>query len=511
MPTATALDRRSEGPTLLRASHRSAFLDYFRVPYELVEDDGGTGPAGSLTFVGRLAAVCDDAEGARMLLWLRAEACGRLGGCVFGRYRLGESWLAGHVVADATAVDWLSRVGSGWHPIQPLRDVNGTRVASVWQDERGSVFLPFDMGEVMENFWSERYRAVTRSQAAAVAEAALLRGYYLARPVIPRPVQLAMRRRFTRVQSQSDFPRWPAEDSLHDLYDWLLAVLADICRGPVPWLGMWPDGRSWALVLTHDVETQVGCRNIDLLRGPERTVGYRSSWNFVPERYTVHASVLEGLRNEGCEVGVHGLRHDGRDLGSRKLFEQRLPAIRSYAERWQAAGFRSPATQRVWEWMPELGFEYDSSYTDTDPYEPQPGGCCSYLPFFNAEQVELPITLPQDHTLFAVLQHADGDLWIDKARHLRERGGMALVLAHPDYAENPRLAAAWGCLLEEFRADDTRWQALPREVADWWRRRASSAVRPGAGGWRVEGPAARDGRVRFAVPGASLRAPGGVR
>ena len=51
--------------------------------------------------------------------------------------------------------------------------------------------------------------------------------------------------------------------------------------------------------------------------------------------------------------------------------------------------------------MPRLGFEYDSSYTDTDPYEPQPGGCCSYLPYFNESLVELPITLPQDHTVFS--------------------------------------------------------------------------------------------------------------
>jgi hypothetical protein len=258
----------------------------------------------------------------------------------------------------------------------------------------------------------------------------------------------------------------------------------------------------------HDVETEAGCRNIHLLRGPERACGYRSSWNFVPERYDVDPSVLKGLRDEGCEVGVHGLRHDGRDLGSRREFEARLPAIRAHAERWHAVGFRSPATQRVWEWMPELGFDYDCSYTDTDPYEPQPGGCCSYLPYFNQEQVELPITLPQDHTLFMILRHTTPDLWTDKARHLRDRGGMALVLAHPDYAVEPTVAAAWSRLLEEFRDDDTAWQALPGEVACWWRRRASSTLRGSQDTWRVEGPAARDGSVRFAMPGASRLLPG---
>jgi hypothetical protein len=489
---------------LFHASHPFAFLDYHRVPYAVTAQSHATGNAEPLTFLGRLRGVSHDVEEGHTLLWFRAEARRQVGSsCVPGRYRLGDSWLIGHVVPDATAVEWLPRVGTGWRPTEPLRDESGAHAASVWRDQEGNVFLPFDMDEVMQNFWSERYRDLGQSRPAAVARAALVRGYYAVKPAIPRRAQLALRRGFSRVQGRSTFPRWPTEDSLHDLYEWLLAVLADVRGRPVPWLDMWPGRRSWALVLTHDVETDLGCHNIHLLRDPERAAGYRSSWNFVPQRYDIDESVLQGLRDEGCEIGVHGLRHDGHDLGSRKLFEQRLPAIRAYAEQWGAVGFRSPATQRVWEWMPDLGFDYDCSYTDTDPYEPQPGGCCSYLPFFNEEQVEIPITLPQDHTLFMILQRADGDVWLDKARHLRDRGGMALVLAHPDYAVDPRLSGAWNRLLEEFRDDDTVWQALPREVADWWRRRASSTLREHDSGWQVEGPAAVDGTVRFATSDTS--------
>jgi hypothetical protein len=79
------------------------------------------------------------------------------------------------------------------------------------------------------------------------------------------------------------------------------------------------------------------------------------------------------LQEQGFEVGVHGLHHDGRDLSASK-FQDRLPAIRSYAERWQAKGFRSPGTLRSPALMARLGFDYDSSYTDTAPFEPQPGG-----------------------------------------------------------------------------------------------------------------------------------------
>jgi hypothetical protein len=155
--------------------------------------------------------------------------------------------------------------------------------------------------------------------------------------------------------------------------------------------------------------------------------------------------------------------------------------------------------------MPRLGFEYDSSYPDTDPYEPQPGGCCTYLPFFNEQMVELPITLPQDHTMFEILGHADGDLWTAKARDIRTRGGMVLALTHPDYARNDAMALAWRQLLDEFADDDSVWQALPREVASWWRRRHASSVILDDDRWIVSGPAAGEARVRLTVcPAASM-------
>jgi glycosyltransferase involved in cell wall biosynthesis len=491
---------------MFEASHRFEFLDYYRVPYQLVPDEPAMRPAESLDFIGRLRSARQDGSPGRSLLWFRSGAgAPQMGGsCALGRYRLGSATLFGHVLSDSAAMAWLPALGTGWRPTQPLRNETGAHVASVWRDEGGNVFLPFDMGEVMGTFWSERYEGLLRSPHDADAKRLLLRAYYRFKPFTPRSAQLALRRALARVQSRSSFPRWPIEDSLHDLYTWLLAVLADLCGSPVPWLDMWPGGRSWALVLTHDVETEIGFRNLHLLRDPERSAGFRSSWNFVPERYRIEECVLQRLRDEGCEIGVHGLRHDGRDLSSRRFFDQRLPAIRGYAERWGAVGYRSPATHRVWEWMPELGFDYDSSYTDTDPYEPQRGGCCTYLPFMNQNQVELPITLPQDHTVFAVLRHTDESLWVNKARHLRDRGAMALVLSHPDYAHDPYVAGAWKGLLDEFRDDDSAWQALPREVAAWWRRRASSAVGRSGGEWRVEGPAAGDGRVRFTEPDTSV-------
>jgi hypothetical protein len=320
--------------------------------------------------------------------------------------------------------------------------------------------------------------------------------YYRAKPMIPRSAQMIVRRWYSRLQAGLPFPRWPVETSLHDLYQYLFELIEPLAEEPIPIIAPWPSGHSWAFVLTHDVESASGYGNIELLCKIETAGSYRSSWNFVPMNHEQRLEgVLEGLVERGFEVGVHGLRHDGRDISE---LDERLPLINEWAERWHASGFRSPATLRDWEGMRRLGFDYDSTYFDTSPYEPQPGGCCTWLPFMLGTMVELPITLPQDHTLFEILGRSDAQPWLEKARFLRDRGGMALVLTHPDYADNVHLVDAYRRLLEEFAGDATAWKPLPREVSQWWRRRAASVLDRTSGSWRIVGPAEDDGMVSHA-------------
>ncbi|QWZ09556.1 hypothetical protein KRR39_07330 [Nocardioides panacis] len=122
--------------------------------------------------------------------------------------------------------------------------------------------------------------------------------------------------------------------------------------------------------------------------------------------------------------------------------------------------------------MHELGCLYDSSFPDTDPFEPQPGGCCSILPFFLHDLVELPITLLQDHTLFEILEQRTSDIWISKADWLVKHRGLVNVLVHPDYTDAHRLDV-YAQLLEHLTGQAGGWHALPREVAAWWRLRAT--------------------------------------
>ena len=476
LPVPARAARPEPAPAELAASRALAFLDYFGVPHRV----DAAGPAG----YGVLRA------GGPALYWLPA------GESAIAEARLGDVPLWAHVTRDEASRGLRESLATGWTAESPVHDARGERIASVWRAADGSRFLPFDPDQAIRALLSEGYLAANGRPASARVKGLVRDAYYAARPLMPRRTQIAARRLYSRVQARAQFPRWPVETALHDLYAFLLGAVGDVVQGPFPSLAFWPHGRSWALVLTHDVETAIGRDSVHVLREVEQALGYRSSWNFVPRRYDDIPSVRAGLTEAGFEVGLHGLHHDGRDLAP-GTFHERLPAMREAAECWGAIGFRSPATHRAWDLMPQLGVDYDSSYTDTAPFEPQSGGCCSWLPYFNRELVELPITLLQDHTLFEILEHEDERVWVEKAELLRERGGMALALTHPDYMLAPERVAAYQRFLERFAEDATAWRALPRDVSAWWRRRAASRLVYDRGQWQVAGPAAGEARVQI--------------
>jgi peptidoglycan/xylan/chitin deacetylase (PgdA/CDA1 family) len=461
----------------LWASAPSPLMDEFRVPYS-VSDPSAVG-------VGWIGSATDS----RQRVWWVADDDGDR-----AFYRLGDVTVFASVARYPRMRALADRLGPGWWADEMVEDLGGGSVSAVWRHPAGGYLLPFDPSAAIEDLQREEYTGGGRRSLAMGA-------YYRIRPLLPRRVQLSLRRLYSRRQARRVFPRWPAETSLHDLAEMVLGMLAAATHQPVPTLAAWPDGATWGLVLTHDVETDVGYRNLWLLSDLEEHAGYRSSWNFVPLRYAVADEVVRELRGRGHEIGVHGLYHDGRDLASPEIFAERLPAISAYRDRWHAVGFRSPATHRNWDLMSRLPFAYDSSYPDSDPFEPQSGGCCSWLPFMNGLLVELPITLVQDHTAFQILGQPDGRLWIEKARLLRERGGMALLITHPDYMLESSARESYRLFLEEFADDAAAWRALPCEVADWWRQRqASRIVLNGGSSWTVEGPAAGRATIRLVCP-----------
>jgi glycosyltransferase involved in cell wall biosynthesis/peptidoglycan/xylan/chitin deacetylase (PgdA/CDA1 family) len=294
------------------------------------------------------------------------------------------------------------------------------------------------------------------------------RAYYLLKPLLPWRVRMALRRMRANSRRTSHFGQWPIDPRTG--------------MTPPGWRG-WPDGKRFAFVLTHDVEGTRGLSRVERLMAMEQTHGFRSSFNFVPEgEYRLPDSVRRVLGDAGFEVGVHGLEHDGKLYGSKKEFSRKAARIREYAREWRAVGFRSPLMQHKLGWIHELGFEYDASTFDTDPFEPEPDGVGTIFPFWvpglkGGGFVELPYTLAQDFTLFQVLGERSIDIWKKKLDWVADRGGMVLLNTHPDYmcfggkAERDEFPIAFYEELLRYVKEKYRgayWQALPREVSRYY-------------------------------------------
>jgi peptidoglycan/xylan/chitin deacetylase (PgdA/CDA1 family) len=300
------------------------------------------------------------------------------------------------------------------------------------------------------------------------------RFYYQVKPLLPRAIINRLKRRNVRQNHPHKLPvRWPIEDRYAQfLWETIRQVSILSAQERLDCRPLWPDGFQFAFVLTHDVETQAGLDFVKNIADLEEDRGFRSSFNFIPERYTPDPGLLRSLRERGFEIGIHGLKHDGKLFNSRKQFLNRAKKINTYLKEYGSVGFRAPLMHRQPEWMQALEIDYDLSFFDTDPYEPMPGGTMSIHPFFIGHFIELPYTLPQDCTLFDVLGERTPNVWIGKLKFLASYHGLALLNSHPDYLRNTKYLGIYLDFLDNFKAQPDGWLALPREVAWWWRTRS---------------------------------------
>jgi hypothetical protein len=223
-------------------------------------------------------------------------------------------------------------------------------------------------------------------------------------------------------------------------YENVWPVLKGSEKKPDNWKD-WPDGKQFALILTHDVEHKRGYERVLQLMEIEKELGFVSSFNFVPERdYIVEKELLNTLKENGFEYGVHGIYHDGKLFSSEEEFLKRADKINHYLKDWGAVGFRAPSMHRNFDLIGALDIKYDLSTFDTDPFEPQPDGVGTIFPFWVPSKrhkkggyIELPYTLPQDSTIFIILKEKSIDIWKRKLDWIVEYNGMALLNLHPDY------------------------------------------------------------------------------
>jgi hypothetical protein len=309
------------------------------------------------------------------------------------------------------------------------------------------------------------------------------RFYYLFKPYLPWRLRIAVRRISAKRIRRANAAVWPVDPA---------AV-----RCPAGWAG-WPEGKRITVVLTHDVEGPEGLAKCRRLAEYEASMGFRSSFNFIPEGdYAVSADLRAWLGEQGFEVGVHDLRHDGKLYVDRETYRANARRINGYLKDWSAVGFRSGFMLRELEWMHDLEIAYDASTFDTDPFEPQPDPASTIFPHWMPASggaangrgyFEFPYTLPQDSTLFLVFQEASPRIWLEKLDWLARQRALVLVNVHPDYLQFPGEAPSartfpieyYGQLLQRIKDHyaGQYWHPLPRELAAWLaeRRRDGAAL-----------------------------------
>lgn len=354
---------------------------------------------------------------------------------------------------------------------EALRSAAHNDAFSFWKlPQEWKPALASSIGEsraVAQHYLFEEYLAREDRQPPSNMQA-----YYRIKRLIPAPVRHRLNSAAIKMRAQREFPRWPCETALIEYWrDWLRVSLRNLNKADGWHIAFWPGGMKCCVVLTHDVEGPLGMSRMEAMADLEERYKFRSAWNLPLSQYKIDWKLIDRLRDRGFEFGAHGLCHDGRLFRSESDFGQLAPVMQQLAHTHGLNGFRAPSTLRRAEWIGMLSFDYDCSFSDSDPYEPQPGGTCSIFPFFLAKLVELPYTMPQDHTMIHLLRRSPMEIWVRKAEWIESLGGMVLALVHPDYCGAGRNLKEYEALLKQLSEFPSAWRALPSEVAAWWRLR----------------------------------------
>lgn len=371
-------------------------------------------------------------------------------------------------------------------------------VSSVSLDGK-CVVLPFDPDEVVDNLRLERYGQVR----PGAIDRLLKEIYYWVRPFTSRWVRRHIQRFRAGDWQSKQFPHWPVDTSVEDICEKLLAIsIQGSGVDGIPFIWFWPDGARSCVSMTHDVETETGRNFCERLMGIDDSYGIKSSFQIVPEsRYLVPPEFLSGIRDRGFEVCVQDLNHDGRLFDEREEFLRRVGRINSYGREYGAKGYRSAVLYRNPDWYKDLQFSYDMSFPNVAHLDPQQGGCCTVMPYFIGDILELPLTTVQDYTLFYLLNQRSIDLWKSQMDIIMGKNGMVSFIVHPDYIQEPDTLAVYRQLLShlaEIREQRNLWFALPGEIDTWWRARSKMSVVADGEQWRIVGEGAERAVLAFA-------------
>lgn len=369
----------------------------------------------------------------------------------------------------------------------------------------GSIVLPFDATEIIDNLRLEKYCDAINEEITNLAdkESTWRSVYYALRPFFPVPLRRILQRFALRDWAKLPFPAWPLDTTVEDFISWLWVLVLEASEEKeIPFIWYWPKGFQACAIMTHDVETGEGQEFCHKLLEVEMQYGIKSSFELVPEvRYKISEQVMGAIRKAGSEICVHGLNHDGRLFDSEQVFRDRAKAINQYAEAWGAKGFRSPIMYRNLAWYDAFKFSYDMSVPNVAHLDPQHGGCCTVFPFFVGNVVELPLTTIQDYPLYNILRVDPMTMWTNQMDLIIAKHGLVSFIVHPDYTMEPNKQKLYCQLLDKLKTDSERrniWLALPHEVDTWWRDRNSMTLTQKDGKWSIRGKGSERAAVAYA-------------
>jgi hypothetical protein len=366
-----------------------------------------------------------------------------------------------------------------------------------------NVLLPFDPKDVIDNLRFERYASRYNHGALNRWKRSLRNAYYFLRPLMHVNVRKHVQRARLNGWRTLPFPRWPVDTTVEDLCEQLL-LLSIKSKGvdKVPFVWFWPDGAQTCVAMTHDIETERGKAFCDELLSIDDSFGIKASIQVVPEgRYKVSAAFIQSVRDRGFEVNIQDLNHDGHLFRNREEFLRRAQKINGYGRTYEAKGFRAAVLYRNLEWYDALDFSFDMSVPNVAHLDPQRGGCCTVMPYFVGDMLEIPLTTTQDYMLFHLLNDYSLDLWKAQTELIVEKNGLVSFIVHPDYVIEKKAQGIYRGLLsflQQLGGEKRIWFAVPGEIDQWWRARSRMGLVEHNGKWRLEGPGAERAKLAFA-------------
>lgn len=237
----------------------------------------------------------------------------------------------------------------------------------------------------------------------------------------------------------------------------------------------WNKGKH-AFVMTHDVESQEGLRRSKNFKKIEEKYDIPSAWYIPSKHYKLDNETVKSLSNYG-EIGCHDTKHDGKlAFITKSKLNTRLREAKTALEeliRQPIKGVRTPLLQHnasILEAIRDNEFMYDTSIPTWEakhPFTMKPHGIQTVFPLMINGLFEIPITMPQDHQMFAVSGYDDQETlekWIYMANIVRDLGGLCLFLVHPDYQLSNLKTGIYEEILNFISSDTEGWSALPSQL-----------------------------------------------